>query len=94
MLVELPAPTDMLPYVSVAYDLWQAACWLLLVDHQSAEQNSLAGLPVLDSENQPACDPVEPLQPDDFAILYVERAIVLTNHYWHSLAQDLPMPGN
>ena len=49
---------------------------------------------MLDSKNQPACDLVEPLQLDDFAVLYVERATIIINHYWYSSAQDLPMAGN
>jgi len=66
----------------------------LLEAHQSAEQDSSAELLVLDSRSQPACDIAEPLQLDDFVVLYVERVTVLTNHYWHSSAQNLSMAGN
>jgi len=66
----------------------------LLVAHQSTEQDSSAELPVLDSEGQPACYLAELLQLDDFAMLYVERVTILTNYYWHSSTQNLPMAGN
>ena len=62
--------------------------------HRSAEQDSSAELPVLDSESQPACDLARPVQLDDFAVLYVERVTILTNHYWHSSAQNLSMDCN
>ena len=74
MLVELLAPTDRLSCVFVAYDLRQTTYWPLLVGHQSTEQDSSAELSVPDSKSQPICDLVEPLQLDDFAVLYVERA--------------------
>jgi hypothetical protein len=81
MKAEFLASADMLPRVSMAHDLQQTAYWPLLVANQSAEQDSSAELSVLDSESQPACDLTEPLQLDDFAMLYVERVSVLTNHY-------------
>ena len=64
------------------------------MDHRSTEQELLAEVPTLDSESQLVCDLVEPLQLDDFAMLYVERATALTNYYWHSSGQDLPMAGS
>jgi len=63
------------------------------VGHQSTEQDSSAGLSVPDSESHPTYDPVEPLQPDNSAVLYVGRPTILYNHYWRSSAQDLPMAG-
>jgi len=94
VLAEFLASANMLPRVSAVHDLHQTAYWPLHVPLQSAEQDSSAELPVLDSESQPTCDLAEPLQPNDFVVLYVERVTVLTNHYWHSSAQDLPMAGN
>jgi hypothetical protein len=64
------------------------------VVHQSVEQDSSAELLAFDSKIQPACDLAEPLQLDDFAVLYVERVTVLNNHYWHSSVQILSMAGN
>ena len=71
----------MLPCVFVAYDPQQTTYLPLLVVHRSAEQDSSAELPVLDSESQSTCDLAKLLQPDDFAVLYAKKLIVLTNHY-------------
>ena len=71
----------MLPCVSVGCDPLQMAYSLLLVFHQSAEQDSLAELPMLDSESQLAYDLGESLQLDGLAVLYAGSITVQDNHY-------------